>query len=161
MRTLEGYATTTLNHPRERVWQFIADPVRAVEFMAGIEELTPVELDAEGRVTVADVVGRLLMVPVTFRVGFDYSMPSKVSFGTVGRAISVRKIAGSFSLTDLPNGRTLLRYDIFGDLGPAGSLLLRGPVREQMLRFVLHDRIRELARIAHDELGPDPNRTIA
>ena len=148
-------ASTQISAPRDRVWEVVSDPARALSFMSGV---TRWEVEGDQR------IGLGARYRVLFRIGAaEVGGLIEVVEWDDGRELAWTSVMGvdqrgRWRLRDLPNGRTRVElrmaYGVAGAglsgwlaervAAPTLSAHLRRSVRA-LKRLVEHEQLRERA----------------
>jgi carbon monoxide dehydrogenase subunit G len=146
MGTLVGSSTAEINAPLDAVWTVIADVERAPEWQGGMDGLTALERDAEGRAVLTEAVADIKVRKVKSTVRFNYANgPTRLSWRQ--EKGELKSVEGAWVLEDL-GGRTRATYEIEVDFGRMLGALIRGPVEATIRSLLVGARAGELkARI--------------
>jgi carbon monoxide dehydrogenase subunit G len=134
MAHMNGTASAEIDAPLAEVWAVVEDVRIAPEWQGGLEALSPLEHDSEGRPTLVETESEIKVKRVKTQVRFSYEPPTRLSW--VQEKGDLKSVEGSWTLEDLGEGRTRATYELDGDPGRVLGMLVRGPV-EAAIRAVL------------------------
>jgi carbon monoxide dehydrogenase subunit G len=137
MGHLGGTASAEIDAPLEEVWAVVQDVMAAPEWQGGLDNLTALERDGEGRPTLAETENDIKVRRVKARVRIRYEWPTRLSW--TQEKGDMKSVEGVWELEDLGNGRTRASYSLDADPGRLLGLVIRGPV-ESATRAILVDR---------------------
>lgn len=141
MSLISGSSSAEIPAGIDAVWAVAADIERGPEWQRGLEDVTVVERDAEGRPLICDTVTDATFTKVRCRVRFSYEPPHRVMFERI--AGDARELRGSWQLEDLGDGRTRATYELAVDPGRGG--LMAKPLERALRPLVVGGRPEELA----------------
>jgi hypothetical protein len=142
MSLLRGSSSADIPASIERCWAVVADLPRAPEWQQGLEEVTVVERDPEGRPLVCDTVTDAKFTKVRARVRISYDEPNRFAFTRISG--DAQAMEGSWDLEALGPDRTRATYTLAVDPGKVG--LLARPLEKALRPLVVGGRPQELAR---------------
>ena len=142
MTRLSGTSQTEIPASIERCWDVVADLSQAPEWQQGLETVTVVERDGEGRPLICDTVTDARFTKVACRVRIDYDPPHRVAFTRISG--DAQAMEGSWQLEALGPERTRATYTLAVDPGKVG--LLARPLERALRPLVVGGRPGELAR---------------
>ena len=143
MSAISGRASADIDSPLDEVWAFIADVERAPEWQGGLDEMRPLEHDAEGRPTLCESSTDAKVRVIETRVRFAYDgAPNRLTW--TQEKGDLKSLVGSWTLEDLGDGRTRATYELDGDPGRMLGMLIRGPVEGQIRKILIDSRPGEL-----------------
>lgn len=142
MGTLTGSATAEINAPLDAVWAVIADVERAPDWQGGMDGLTALERDGEGRAVLTEAIADIKVRKVKSTVRFNYADgPTRLSWRQ--EKGELKSVEGAWVLEDL-GGRTRATYQIEVDFGRMLGALVRGPVEAAVRSILVAARADEL-----------------
>jgi carbon monoxide dehydrogenase subunit G len=137
-----GTAEAEIDAPLDEVWAVVEDVLIAPDWQGGLEALTALEHDDEGRPTLVESVSDIKVRKVKTQVRFSYEPPTRLSW--VQEKGDLKSVEGSWQLEDLGGGRTLATYSLDGDPGRMLGMLIRGPVEAAARAVLVNARPGEL-----------------
>jgi len=137
-----GTAEVEIDAPLDEVWAVVEDVLTAPDWQGGLEALTALEHDDEGRPTLVESVSDIKVRKVTTQVRFSYEPPTRLSW--TQEKGDLKSVEGSWQLEDLGGGRTRATYSLDGDPGRMLGLLIRGPVEAAARAVLVNARPGEL-----------------
>lgn len=142
MSTLTGSSSAEINAPLDQVWAVIADVEKAPEWQGGMNGLTALQRDGEGRATLTDAVADIKVASVKSVIRFDYSAgPTRLSWSQ--EKGELKAVDGAWVLEDL-GASTKATYEIEVDFGRMLGALVRGPVEATIRSMLVASRANEL-----------------
>jgi carbon monoxide dehydrogenase subunit G len=144
MGQLSGSASAEIDAPLERVWAVVQDVIAAPEWQGGLEEVTALERDGDGRPTLVDSVTDIKVRRVNSRVRIRYEGPTRLWWAQ--EQGDVKSVEAVWELEDLGNGRTRASYRFDADPGRVLGLMMRGPVLWATRAILVDGRPGELRR---------------
>jgi hypothetical protein len=143
MTLLSGSTAADVGADLGRCWAVVEDVVRWPDWQQGLESITAVESDENGRPAVCDVVADAKITKIQARVGVTYDAPHILTF-TLVQSDHVDKMDGSWELRDAGDGQTHAVYTLAVDPGHVGFM---ARALEKALRpIVVGRRAEELGR---------------
>lgn len=142
MGFLEGSSSAEIDAPLDKVWKAVEDVERAPDWQGGLKDLEALERDDDGRATLAETSADAKVTTVKTKVRFTYAEPNKLSW--TQEKGDFKSMDGSWELEDLGDGRTRATYALAGDTGRMLGLVIRGPVEDQLRKFLVEARAGEL-----------------
>src|ERR1700680_4086618 len=79
MAHLGGNASTDIDAPLERVWAVIEDVMSAPDWQGGLDRMTALEHDADGRPTLVETENDIKVRRIKAHVRFSYGGPARLS----------------------------------------------------------------------------------
>jgi uncharacterized protein YndB with AHSA1/START domain len=141
-----GSASIELDAPIEAVWELIEDVEIAPIWQGGLDAMTPLEHDDQGRATLCETETDAKVRTVKSKVRFAYEPPTRLSW--TQEKGDLKSLVGSWQLEELEGGRTRATYSLDGDPGRVLGMLIRGPVEGKIRDLLVSARPGELkARI--------------
>ena len=144
MGHLGGSASAEIDAPLEEVWAVLQDVMAAPEWQGGLDKVTALERDADGRATLVDTEADIKVRRVKSRVRIRYERPTRLSW-TQERG-DMKSVDAVWELEDLGNGRTRASYRLDADPGRVLGLIIRGPVEAASRAIFVNGRPGELRR---------------
>ena len=144
MGHLGGSASAEIDAPLERVWAVLEDVLAAPLWQGGLDTVTALERDADGRPTLVDSESDIKVRRVKSRVRIRYERPTRLSW--IQEKGDMKSVEAVWELGDVGNGRTLASYRFDADLGRVLGLVIHGPVLAATRAIFVNGRPGELAR---------------
>lgn len=149
MAHMGGTAEAEIDAPLDEVWAVVEDVLTAPDWQGGLEAITALEHDDEGRPTLVESVSDIKVRQVKTQVRFSYEPPTRLSW--VQEKGDLKSVEGSWQLEDLGGERTRATYSLDGDPGRMLGMLIRGPVEAAARAVLVNARPGELkARVEGD-----------
>jgi carbon monoxide dehydrogenase subunit G len=142
MAHMTGSSSAEIDAPIDEVWAVVEDVETAPEWQGGMNALTALERDADGRPTLCEVESDIKVRTVKTRVRFSYDPPTRLSW--VQEKGDMKSVEGAWELEDLGDGRTRATYSLDSDPGRVLGMLLRGPVESAVRGMLVNARADEL-----------------
>jgi carbon monoxide dehydrogenase subunit G len=137
-----GTANAEIDAPLDEVWAVVEDVLIAPDWQGGLEAITALEHDDEGRPTLVESVSDIKIRQVKTQVRFSYEPPTRLSWAQ--EKGDLKSVEGSWVLEDLGGGRTRATYSLDGDPGRMLGMLIRGPVEAAARAVLVNARPGEL-----------------
>jgi hypothetical protein len=144
MGHLGGSASVEIDAPLQDVWNVVEDVVSAPDWQGGLDKITALEHDADGRPTVVETENDIKVRRVKARVRFSYDGPTLLSWSQ--EKGDMKSVEGSWELEDLGGARTKATYNMDADPGRMLGLVIRGPVEAATRAMFVNGRPGELKR---------------
>ena len=128
--------------PIETVWELVEDVESAPEWQGGLNALTALERDADGRPTLCETETDATVKTIKAQVRFDYEPPTRLAW--TQEKGELKSVEGAWELEDLGDGRTRVTYVLDTDPGRVLGMLIRGPVEGKLRDMLVNARPREL-----------------
>jgi carbon monoxide dehydrogenase subunit G len=144
MGHLGGVASAEINAPIEHVWAVVEDVKTAPDWQGGLDRLTPLEHDGDGRPTLVETENDIKVRRIKAHVRFRYDAPTHLSW--TQEKGDMKSVEGAWELEDLGNGRTRATYKLDADPGRVLGLVIRGPVEAATRSIFVSGRPGELKR---------------
>ena len=144
MGHLGGSASAEIDVPLEEVWAVLQDVMAAPEWQGGLDKVTALERDADGRATLVDTEADIKVRRVKSRVRIRYEGPTRLSW--TQEKGDMKSVDAVWELEDLGNGRTRASYRLDADPGRVLGLIIRGPVEAASRAIFVNGRPGELRR---------------
>jgi carbon monoxide dehydrogenase subunit G len=142
MSMLTGTSTAEIEAPLDEVWKLVEDIEIAPEWQGGLNSLTPLERDEQGRGTRCEVGADLKVRTIKTIVRFSYDGPTRLSW--TQEKGDLKSVDGSWVLEDLGDGRTRATYTVDVDLGRVLGMMVKGPVESALRQMLAGARAGEL-----------------
>jgi carbon monoxide dehydrogenase subunit G len=144
MAHLGGSASTEIDAPLEEVWAVVEDVMTAPEWQGGLDKMTALERDADGRPTLVETENDIKVRRIKAHVRFRYDGPTGLSW--TQEKGDMKAVDGAWELEDLGNGRSRATYRLDADPGRVLGLVIRGPVETATRAIFVNGRPGELKR---------------
>jgi uncharacterized protein YndB with AHSA1/START domain len=144
MGHLGGSASAEIDAPLEEVWAVVQDVMAAPEWQGGLDKMTAVECDRDGRPTLVETENDIKVRRVKSRVRIRYEGPTRLSW--TQEKGDMKSVEGVWELEDLGSGRTRASYRLDADPGRMLGLVIRGPVEAATRAILVNGRPGELRR---------------
>jgi uncharacterized protein YndB with AHSA1/START domain len=144
MAHLGGSASSEIDAPLEEVWSVVEDVLSAPDWQGGLDAMTALEHDADGRPVLVETQNDIKIRRVKARVRFRYEGPTRLAW-TQERG-DLKSVDGSWELEDLGGGRTRATFSLDADPGRMLGMLIRGPVEAATRAIFVNGRPGELKR---------------
>jgi carbon monoxide dehydrogenase subunit G len=147
---LIGTSSAEIDASLDKVWAVVENVEVAPEWQGGLNGLTALDHDADGRATRCEVAADMKVRTVKSIVRFNYDgAPARLSWSQ--EKGDLKSVDGSWELEDLGNGRTRATYNVDADLGRMLGALVRGPIEGALRDMLAGARAGELKRRAESE----------
>jgi carbon monoxide dehydrogenase subunit G len=146
MGNLGGSASEEIEAPLEQVWAIVEDVLSAPEWQGGLDAMSAIEHDAQGRPTLVETENDIKVRRIKARVRFSYDGPAHLSW--TQEQGDMKSVEGSWELEDLGEGRTRATFNLDADPGRMLGMLIRGPVEAATRALFVNGRPGELKRRA-------------
>jgi carbon monoxide dehydrogenase subunit G len=144
MAHLGGIASSEIDAPLEEVWAVVEDVLSAPDWQGGLDAMTALEYDADGRPVLVETENDIKVRRVKARVRFRYEGPRRLKW--TQEQGDMKSVDGSWELEDLGGGRTRATFSLDADLGRILGMLIRGPVEAATRAMFVSGRPGELKR---------------
>ena len=144
MANLGGSASCEIDALLQEVWEVVQDVLSAPDWQGGLDGMSALEHDAEGRPTLVETENDIKVRRVKTRVRFSYEGPGRLRW--TQEQGDMKSVQGSWELAELPGGRTRATYNLDADPGRVLGLLIRGPVEAATRAIFVNGRPGELKR---------------
>ena len=145
MAHLGGSASSDIDAPLKDVWAAIEDVLSAPQWQGGLDAMTALEHDGDGRPALVETENDIKVRRIKARVRFRYEGPTRLSW--TQEQGEMKAVDGSWELEDLGGGRTRATYNLDADLGRLLGLLIKGPVEAATRAIFVNGRPGELKRL--------------
>ena len=112
-----------------------ADLRRAPEWQGSLKDVDVLETDADGRASLVETESDAKVKSVRSTLRFRYDPPGRIDWEQ--ERGEVKSLHGWWQFDDLGDGRTRATYGLDVDPGRMLGLLLRGPVQDTVMSFLL------------------------
>jgi hypothetical protein len=144
MGRLRGSASAEIDAALLEVWAVVQDVISAPDWQGGLDKMTAIECDAEGRPTLVETENDIKVRRIKSRVRIRYDGPTRLSF--TQEKGDMKSVEGVWELEDLGHERTRASYRLDADPGRMLGLVLRGPVEAATRAILVNGRPGELKR---------------
>ena len=144
MSGLGGSASAEIGAQIDEVWTVVQDVLAAPEWQSGLEKVTALEHDADGRPTLVDSEADIKVRRVKSRVRISYERPTRLSW--TQEAGDLKTVKAVWEFEDLGDGRTRVTYRFDADPGGVLGMLIRGPIQTATRAIFVDGRPGELKR---------------
>ncbi len=144
MAHMGGSASEEIDAPIEAVWEVVEDVLTAPEWQGGLDRMTELEHDGDGRPTLVETENDIKVRKIKTRVRFSYDGPTTLSW--VQEKGDLKSVEGAWTLEDLGGGRTRATYSLDSDPGRVLGMIIRGPVEDAVRHLLVNSRPGELKR---------------
>jgi hypothetical protein len=148
MANLGGSASGEIDAPLQEVWAVVEDVLSAPDWQGGLDAMTALEHDGEGRPTLVETENDIKVRRVKARVRFRYEGPRRLTW--TQEQGDMKSVEGSWELEDLGGDRTRATFNLDADPGRVLGLLIRGPVETATRAIFVNGRPGELKRRVED-----------
>jgi carbon monoxide dehydrogenase subunit G len=144
MAHLGGTATTEIDAPIADVWAVIEDVCSAPDWQGGLDKITGLERDDQGRATLVETENDIKVRRVKSRVRFRYEAPTLLAW--TQEKGDMKSVEGAWELEDLDGKRTRATYRLDADPGRMLGMMIRGPVEAATRAIFVNGRPGELKK---------------
>ena len=144
MARLGGSASCEIEAPLEDVWAVVEDVLSAPEWQGGLDSMSAIEHDEEGRPTLVETESDIKVRRVKARVRFRYDGPGALRW--TQEKGDMKSVEGAWELEDLGKGRTRATFVMDADPGRLLGMVIRGPVEAATRAIFVNGRPGELKR---------------
>jgi carbon monoxide dehydrogenase subunit G len=148
MANLGGSASSEIDAPLDEVWAIVEDVLSAPDWQGGLDAMTAIEHDADGRPTLVETENDIKVRRVKARVRFRYDGPGRLEW--TQEQGDMKSVEGSWELEDIGAGRTRATFKLDVDPGRMLGMLIRGPVEAATRAIFVNGRPGELKRRVED-----------
>jgi carbon monoxide dehydrogenase subunit G len=142
MAHMGGTASAEIDAPLDEVWAIVEDVITAPDWQGGLDGMTALEHDAEGRPTLVETENDIKVRKIKAKVRFAYDGPTKLSWKQ--EKGDLKSVEGAWTLEDLGGGRTRATYTLDADPGRVLGMVIRGPVESAVRAMMVNARPGEL-----------------
>ncbi len=139
---MSGSASTEIEAPLDAVWAVVADVATAPEWQKGLDTITVLERDEQGRAVRCETTTDAKLKVFIARVRFAYTSPRELTW--IQERGDLRSMEGSWQLEDAGDGRTRATYTLDGDPGVLMGRFLKGALEEKIRAILIDGRPGEL-----------------
>jgi carbon monoxide dehydrogenase subunit G len=139
-----GTATAEIDASLEEVWAIVEDVLSAPDWQGGLDRVTALEHDDQGRATLVETENDIKVRKVKAHVRFRYEGPNRLSWTQVKG--DMKSVEGAWELEDLGGARTRATYRLDADPGRMLGMIIRGPVEAATRAIFVNGRPGELKR---------------
>ena len=144
MAHLGGSASSEIDAPLDEVWAVVEDVLSAPDWQGGLDAMTALEQDNEGRPALVETENDIKVRRVKARVRFRYEGPTRLTW--TQEKGDMKSVDGAWELEDLGAGRTRATFTLDADPGRVLGMLIRGPVEAATRAVFVNGRPDELKR---------------
>jgi ribosome-associated toxin RatA of RatAB toxin-antitoxin module len=144
MAHLGGSASSDIQAPLAQVWEIVEDVLSAPDWQGGLDGMSALEHDPEGRATLVETESDIKVRRVKARVRFRYEGPNRLSWSQ--EQGDMKSVEGSWELEALSEDRTRATFNLDADPGRMLGLIIRGPVEAATRAIFVNGRPGELKR---------------
>lgn len=144
MAHLRGSASVEIDAPLAQVWAVVEDVQQAPQWQGGLDRMTVLERDGDGRPTLVETENDLKVRRVKARVRFRYEAPSRLSW--TQEQGDMKSVEGAWVLEQIDAEHTRATYTLDTDPGRVLGLVIRGPVEAATRAIFINGRPGELKR---------------
>ncbi len=144
MGHLGGSAGEEIDAPLEQVWAVVEDVLSAPEWQGGLDAMSALEHDEQGRPTLVETESDIKVRRVKARVRFRYDGPTRLAW--TQEQGDMKSVEGAWLLEDLGAGRTRATFTLDADPGRMLGMVIRGPVEAATRAIFVNGRPGELRR---------------
>jgi carbon monoxide dehydrogenase subunit G len=144
MAHLGGTASAEIEAPLQEVWAVVEDVMSAPDWQGGLDRMTALERDADGRPTLVETENDIKVRRIKAHVRFSYEGPKRLSW--TQEKGDMKSVEGAWELEELGDGRTRATYTLDADPGRVLGLVIRGPVEAATRAIFVNGRPGELKR---------------
>ncbi len=144
MAHLGGSASSEIDAPLKEVWAVVEDVLSAPEWQGGLDAMTALEHDGEGRPALVETENDIKVRRVKARVRFNYESPRRLTW--TQEQGDMKSVEGSWELEEIGKGRTRATFTLDADPGRMLGMLIRGPVEAATRAVFVNGRPGELKR---------------
>jgi ribosome-associated toxin RatA of RatAB toxin-antitoxin module len=148
MAHLGGSASSDIEAPLEQVWAIVEDVLSAPDWQGGLDGMSALERDPEGRATLVETESDIKVRRVKARVRFHYDGPNRLSWSQ--EQGDMKSVEGSWELEALSADRTRATFSLDADPGRMLGMIIRGPVEAATRAIFVNGRPGELKRRAEN-----------
>jgi hypothetical protein len=141
---LAGSASSEVDAPLAEVWAVVEDVLSAPEWQGGLDAMTALEHDGQGRPTLVETENDLKVRRVKARVRFRYEGPTRLAW--TQEQGDMKSVEGAWELEDLGEQRTRATFTLDADPGRMLGMVIRGPVEAATRAIFVNGRPGELKR---------------
>lgn len=135
MANIRGERTVEITAPLQRCYDIAADVRHAPEWQGSLKDVDVLETDADGHATLVHTESDAKVKTVKTTLRFRYDPPQRIDWEQ--ERGEVKSLHGWWQFDDLGDGRTRATYGLDVDPGRMLGLLLRGPVQDTVMSFLL------------------------
>jgi ribosome-associated toxin RatA of RatAB toxin-antitoxin module len=144
MGNIGGSASIEIDAPLKDVWAVVEDVLTAPEWQGGMDSMSALEHDAQGRPTLVETESDIKVRRVKARVRFTYEGPTRLTW--TQEKGDMRSVDGAWDLENLGDSRTRATFTLDTDPGRMLGMVIRGPVEAATRAMFVNGRPGELKR---------------
>ncbi len=142
MGNIGGSASIEIDAPLQDVWAVVEDVLTAPEWQGGMDGMTALEHDSQGRPTLVETESDIKVRRIKAQVRFAYEGPARLSWAQ--EKGDMKSVNGAWDLEDLGDGRTRATFTLDTDPGRMLGMVIRGPVEAATRAMFVSGRPGEL-----------------
>jgi len=142
MGNIGGSASIDIDAPLKDVWAVVEDVLTAPEWQGGMDGMTALEHDSEGRPTLVETESDIKVRRIKAQVRFTYEGPARLSWAQ--EKGDMKSVNGAWDLEDLGDDRTRATFTLDTDPGRMLGMVIRGPVEAATRAMFVNGRPGEL-----------------
>ena len=142
MGNIGGSASIEIDAPLQAVWEVVEDVLTAPEWQGGMDAMTALEHDAQGRPTLVETESDIKVRRIKAQVRFTYEGPERLSW--TQEKGDMKSVQGAWDLQELEGGRTKATFTLDTDPGRMLGMVIRGPVEAATRAMFVNGRPGEL-----------------
>jgi uncharacterized membrane protein len=135
MGVITASHTVEIEAPLGDVWEVAADVPASPAWQPSLETVETLESDDEGRAVLVETTADAKVKKTRQRLRFSYADgPEGMSWEQ--EKGDVKSLVGSWTFTDLGEGRTQATYELAVDPGRVLGMLVRGPAQDKVKEYL-------------------------
>jgi len=134
MGSVSGESTIEIDAPVQRCFDLAADPDGTPRWQDSVKRTKVLERDGEGKPTLVETHIHALVKDLQVALRFDWDEPHELRW--VRESGDLAGVRGHWRFEDLGGGRTRATYFLDIDPGRMLSMMLRGPLVDQLRRHL-------------------------
>jgi uncharacterized membrane protein len=134
MGTIAASHTVEIDAPLADVWAVAADVPASPAWQPALQTVETLETDDEGRATLVETTSDAKVKTTRQRLRFAYDEPDGMTWEQ--EKGDVKSLEGSWTFTDLGEGRTEATFALAIDPGRMLGMLVRGPAEDKVKTFL-------------------------
>jgi ribosome-associated toxin RatA of RatAB toxin-antitoxin module len=139
---LSGEGSIEVDATPEACYALVLQLERYPEWQSQVRSAEVLERDEEGRPLVVETVSDARVKDIRYRLRYQHDPPHRMSWTYIDG--DVKDVTGFYLFEALPSGPTKATYNLAVDPGRRLGLLLRGPIANQVRRYILETTLEEL-----------------
>jgi uncharacterized membrane protein len=135
MGVITASHTVEIEAPLADVWEVAADVPASPTWQPSLESVETLESDSDGRAVLVETTADAKVKKTHQRLRFSYDDgPEGMSWEQ--EKGDVKSLVGSWTFTDLGEGRTRATYELAVDPGRVLGMLVRGPAQDKVKEYL-------------------------